>query len=64
LKQLNRLRADPEVPEALRAAAGRLCTRVDHDHQLPFDDDPLEDARAIVEWAMGIKTKDEGRKTN
>ena len=57
--QLNRLRADLAVPEALRAAAERLTTKVDHKHQLPFTDDPLEDARAIVEWVMA--KADEGR---
>lgn len=56
MKQLVRLRADPAVPAALRAAAERLTTKVDHAHQLPFTDDPLEDARAIVEWTMAEKS--------
>ena len=56
LKQLNRLRADPAVPEAPRAAAERLCTRVDHDHRLPFENDPLEDAGLIIAWAMQSET--------
>ncbi len=50
LKQLSRLRDDPALPEALRARAARLVTKVDHDHRLPFDDDPLEDARAIIAY--------------
>ena len=52
MKQLLRLRADPAVPAALRAAAERLTTKVDYDHQLPFTDDPLEDARGIIEWVF------------
>ena len=50
LKQLHRLRAEPAVPTALRAAAERLTTKVGHEHQLPFSDDPLADARGIVAW--------------
>ena len=61
MKQLHRLRADAAAPAALREAAERLTTRVDHDHQLPFDNDPLEDARGIIEWS-GMK-KDGGRTT-
>ena len=53
MKQLHRLRADPAVPPALRAAAERLTTQVDHEHQLPFRDDPLEDARAIIAHVTG-----------
>jgi hypothetical protein len=50
LKQLQRLQADPLAPENVRAAAQRLTTRVDFDHTLPFEDDPIEDARGIVEF--------------
>ena len=52
LKQLHRLRADPAVPEALRAAAERLGTKVDHEHQLPFDNPPLDDADLIIAWVL------------
>lgn len=38
----------PEAPKDLRAAARRLTTRITPDHRLPFDEDPLEDAEAIV----------------
>ncbi len=55
LMQLARLRADEAAPAALRAAAERLSTRVDHEHRLPFDDDPLDDARVIIEWTMREK---------
>lgn len=51
LAQLRRLQAEPAVPEAVRAAATRLTTKVDHDHQLPFDDDPLEDATTVIAFA-------------
>jgi hypothetical protein len=51
LTQLKRVQAEPEVPEAVRAAAARLTTKVDFDHQLPFDDDPLEDAGLILRFA-------------
>src|SRR5574341_1794554 len=48
LKQLQRLQADPLAPENVRAAARRLTTRVDFDHALPFESDPIADARLIV----------------
>jgi hypothetical protein len=46
--QLVHLREDDQADAALRAAAARLTTKVDHDHQLPFSQDPLDDARLIV----------------
>jgi hypothetical protein len=49
LKQLQRLQADALAPEAIRAAARRLATKVDMDHRLPFEEDPIEDARGIIE---------------
>ena len=52
MHQLARLLADPAAPAGARAAAARLSTRVDHDHRLPFDDDPLVDAGLIIEWAL------------
>ena len=53
MKQLTRLRADAGVPEAVRQAATRLLTKVDLDHTLPFDDDPVEDARRIIAHVSG-----------
>jgi hypothetical protein len=50
LAQLRRLQAEPAAPEAVRAAAERLTTKVDLEHQLPFDDDPLEDAGLILRF--------------
>jgi hypothetical protein len=48
MRQLARLRGDPVTPAPVRAAAERLTTKVDLDHQLPFDDDPLADAELIL----------------
>ena len=48
LKQLRLLEADLVQPESVRSAARRLATKVDYNHQLPFDNDPIEDARIIV----------------
>jgi hypothetical protein len=53
MKQLTRLGADGTVPEAVRQAAGRLLTKVDLDHSLPFDDDPVEDAERIIAHVSG-----------
>ena len=71
MKQLNRLRADPAAPEVARAAAERLSTKVDREHRLPFDNDPLEDARSIIEWALArsdespkVKGAGDGRRTD
>jgi hypothetical protein len=55
MKQLQRLREDPLVPEEVRAAAQRLTTKVDFDHQLPFEDDPIEDTRRIIEFTGGAE---------
>lgn len=51
MTQLNRMQTDTAVPELVRAAAARLSTKVDFDHQLPFEQDAIEDARRIVAWA-------------
>jgi hypothetical protein len=48
LKQLRRLAGDAAVPEAVRAAAARLLTKVDHEHRVPFEEDPVEDAERII----------------
>jgi hypothetical protein len=48
LKQLQRLAADPAVPEPARQAAERLLTKVDHDHRVPFEDDPVVDAERLI----------------
>ena len=41
-----------DIPEDLRLAATRLTTRVTPTHELPHDEDPLEDAQAIVQALM------------
>ena len=48
LKQLQRLQADALAPEKAREAARRLTIVVDLDHRLPFEEDPVEDARLII----------------
>lgn len=48
LKQLKRLQTEATAPEAVRKAAERLTTKVDFDHKVPFEDDPIEDARKII----------------
>jgi len=50
LRQLRRLQSEPAVPAEVRAAAARLTTKVDFDHQLPFDNDPLADAELILTY--------------
>jgi hypothetical protein len=55
LKQLQRLREDPLVPEEVHTAARRLTTKVNLDHKLPFADDPIEDARRIIEFTGGAE---------
>jgi|SRR5579859_835974 len=59
MKQLNRLRADLAAPEAPRAAAERLSTKVDREHRLPFEEDALDDASLIIKWALA--SRDDGR---
>jgi hypothetical protein len=49
LLHLRWLRAQPDQPHTLRQAASRLTARVRPDHRLPHEQDPLEDAREIVE---------------
>lgn len=43
------LKAEPSLPGELRRAAARLTERVDDDHHLPHPQDPLGDARLIVD---------------
>jgi hypothetical protein len=39
-------------PQNLRNAAARLTARVDEDFKLPFAEDPLDDAKLIIDWIM------------
>jgi hypothetical protein len=45
-----------EAPEALRRAAGRLTTHVTQDHTLPNPEDPVDDARMLVEAFQAAAT--------
>jgi hypothetical protein len=56
--QLNRLKNDAAVPDAIRAMAVRLTTQVNHNHQLPFEEDVLEDARALVAFSSAKDTEE------
>jgi hypothetical protein len=38
-----------DAPESLRQAAARLTTHVTHDHDLPHSEDPIDDARLLIE---------------
>jgi hypothetical protein len=48
MTQLKRVQLDESLPEEIRQAAARLTTKVDFDHTLPFENDPIEDARRII----------------
>jgi len=41
---------DGALPASVRSAAARLTARVDKEFNLPFDNDPIEDAWEIVCW--------------
>lgn len=45
---LLRAAADNGLPPELRQAAQRLTRRVTEAHRLPHDEDPLDDARALL----------------
>ena len=49
LRHLARLESPPD---SLRAAARRLTVRVDQDFKLPHAQDPLEDARTLIEGLL------------
>ena len=44
------------TPDELRTAAARLTTRVSENHTLPFDEDPIADAEAIVRALQATST--------
>jgi hypothetical protein len=46
---LRRAARAPALPEAVREAAARLTVCVTEAHRLPHPEDPLEDARLIIE---------------
>lgn len=47
---LMRAAADSGLPPDVRQAAQRLTRRVTEAHRLPHDEDPLDDARALLAW--------------
>jgi hypothetical protein len=49
-----------DTADDVRSAATRLTARVSLDHTLPFPEDPLEDARMVVEALLGLKGVETG----
>jgi hypothetical protein len=49
-----------DTAEDVRSAATRLTARVSLDHTLPFPEDPLEDARMIIETLLGTNWAEMG----
>ncbi|NIS83541.1 MAG: hypothetical protein GTO14_25840 [Anaerolineales bacterium] len=52
-RQLRWLRTLEGASQEIRDAASRLTTRVSLDHSLPHDEDPLEDARMLIQALLG-----------
>jgi len=52
LRQLQRLQADARCPRPLRQAAERLLTKVTPQHEMPFANDVVEDAQAIITFCV------------
>jgi len=48
-EMLRRTAGAPGLSDAARQAAARLCVRVTEAHRLPHPEDPLEDARLLIE---------------
>ena len=46
------LKEQGQFPPLIQQAAERLTTRVDQEFNLPFDEDPIEDAERIIEWVF------------
>jgi len=59
-EMLQWLAQQADTADAVRAAAARLTVRVSLDHTLPFPEDPLEDARMIVEALLGTNWAETG----
>jgi hypothetical protein len=54
LSHLRWLRSQADLPRSLQQAASRLTDQVGEDHRLPHGEDPLQDARSIVEAFLGL----------
>ena len=48
--RLRAVAADETLPEQVRAAARRISTTVSHDHTIPFAENPIDDARLIIQY--------------
>lgn len=53
-KHLIWLKDQTDKDRQLREAADRLCTKVREDFELPHDEDPLEDARVIIDGLQNL----------
>ncbi|NOR90874.1 MAG: hypothetical protein GQ524_11555 [Anaerolineales bacterium] len=60
-EMLQWLSQQADAPDAVRSAATRLTAHVSLDHTLPFPEDPLEDARMIVEALLGVSWTEMGK---
>ena len=54
LSHLRWLGSQADLPSVLQQAASRLTEQVGVDHRLPHAEDPLQDARSIVEALLGL----------
>ncbi len=52
---LKKLKNHSDIPLQLREAASRLTTRITITHEIPFKEDPIEDARMIVQALLDSK---------
>ncbi len=52
MNQLRSIQKDETVPEEIKEAAERLTTHVKNKSDSPFSDNPIEDAKVIIEYFM------------
>lgn len=52
--RLKLIQGEPAVPEPVRAAAARLTARITEDHVLPHSEDPIDDARTIMDYVENL----------
>ena len=50
MSQIKTMALDESFPDEVRQAAERLTTQQQHDHTMPFDNDPLEDAEIVIKY--------------
>jgi hypothetical protein len=58
LRQLTRLKEDAIFPQPARDAARRLTTRITAGFTYPFSEDPLSDARIIIDHIITVMAND------